>query len=263
MNNPILSRRFTSLFLRRAVLCGALAAVVLLLQPRRAAAQATLLDFNTVGQFTNNFGGRFLQTPGTAEVWFESTTNGGVGGAGVGGALDGVLGSANDTTLTYLGDAYDFSQDGKTINVSMMVKIKAPTANNRALHLGFMCSTNQSMNDVAPAAYVSVRLNSVAQPALTYAVEMQNRATNSGAVTGNASTNFTLVAGNWYQLSASFRNVKTVGRGQYLPRLEHAIAGHGQQRNHSRSSFLGHQQRRPGERGCHLGLTHVCRVPGV
>ncbi len=167
--------------------------------------QAAFIDFNSVGQFTNNFSGRNFQTANTVGVWYETN------GAGVSGSasLDGINNSGNDTTMTYGTDAFDFSTDGKTLNVSMMVKIKSPTAAAKALQLGFISSTNLSMNDFNPNAFMSVRFGSSAAASFAYNAELQQRPTTGPTLTTNTSANFNVAAGNWYQLSATFLNIKS------------------------------------------------------
>lgn len=171
------------------------------------ASGAIAFDFDTVGQLTNNFGAKNAQTPANAAAFYEVRTNG-VAGSG---SLDG-NGLSPDSTFTVLGSPYDFSRDGRSLNMSMMVKIKAPTANTRTLSFGFISMTNSSINTALNMSYMTVRLNTVAQPALTFQVEQQHKLTNvTGNITANVSGNLTLTAGNWYKLTASFTNaVKTL-----------------------------------------------------
>ena len=120
-----------------ALFCG------LLLPP--AARSAVLIDFNTVGQLTNNFGVRStVANAGSVAVWYE-VTNGGVANSG---ALDGVSGSANDNTLTYLPVSFPWPSTGVgvTLNASMVFKGKSVAATGSpGIGLGFINVTNGAM----------------------------------------------------------------------------------------------------------------------
>ena len=43
-----------------------------------------------------------------------------------------------DGVSVFMNNAYDFSYSGAVLNISMLVKIKAPTINNRLLQIGFL-----------------------------------------------------------------------------------------------------------------------------
>ena len=61
-----------------------------------------------------------------------------------GGAIDLVSGNATDHSTLLLPVTYDFSLAGKALSASIMVKMKAPSANNRATQIGFLTATNQA-----------------------------------------------------------------------------------------------------------------------
>src|SRR5947209_12729578 len=95
--------------------------------------QTLFLDFNTSGQFVNNF-----NIFGTSN-WAESTT-GGVGGSG------GVnVTASNDSTVTYKTSSWNFSTNGAVMNVAVMVKANAQTSGNK-LQLGIINVINNGFN---------------------------------------------------------------------------------------------------------------------
>ncbi len=163
-------------------------------------------DFNTPNQFTN------VMSSLTVNDWLgnnvpalilESAT----GGAGGSGGLD-VTGTADSSSLL-LPTSFDFSQSNKTLVASVMVKMAAPSQNNRATQLGFVTSTNIGINDTTPQGFMTVILQSTAQPALTYQLRLQHRRTDGGIAEATpVSTTATLTAGNWYKLVAIFANTK-------------------------------------------------------
>ena len=175
-------------------------------------------DFDTAGQFTN--------TPYnvTLNDWLVTRTDAGLptvlleapsGGVNGSGAVD-VTGTV-DTTMILHPVSYDFSQDGKTLNASVMIRIVAPSQNNRNTQLAFVTSTNTyngalavGINDNNPQGFMSVILQSTAQPALTYQLRLQHRRTDGGLteVTPTPTPQATLTAGTWYKLIATFRNIK-------------------------------------------------------
>src|SRR5207244_1564358 len=101
------------------------------------------------------------------------------------------------------------------LNISMLVKIKAPSNNNRALQIGFL-NRPSTLTGERLTAFMSLRVSSTNQPALGYAIQSQGKvnvgtATLDGTVIGGA----TLVAGNWYKLSGSFTNIKATTANSY------------------------------------------------
>ncbi|HKS36995.1 MAG TPA: PA14 domain-containing protein, partial [Verrucomicrobiae bacterium] len=175
-------------------------------------------DFNTPGQFINTpynvLLNDWLHTALPA-LLVESPT----GGVGNGGTLD-VTGTAdNSSILAPVG--YDFSLNGKTLVASTMIRIAAPTQNNRNTQLGFVTATNVysgtapgltgvGINDNNPQGFMTVILQSTAQPALTYQLRLQHRRTDGGLteVTPTPTPQATLVSGNWYKLIGTFSNIK-------------------------------------------------------
>jgi len=90
---------------------------------------AMLVDFNTPGQYTNNFGSHHNGTGQNSGTYGEFDNIGVSGSRG----LDGIRGTGDDNTSTFVTDVYDFSQHGKKLNISMMFKSTCP------LVLFFIC----------------------------------------------------------------------------------------------------------------------------
>jgi len=178
-------------------------------------------DFDSPGQFTNVpnalvFNDWLYTSVGTfvagwPAVTFESL-DGGVGPAPGSGSLDLIPGNGNENTITVVPVTYDFSLPGKTLVASAMFKAKAPTANGRSTQIGFVTTTNFGINDNNPQGFMTAILQSTAQPALTYELRFQYRRTDGTltevtAPTGrDPATGPTLVAGNWYKVTATFVN---------------------------------------------------------
>jgi len=198
-------------------------------------------DFNTPGQLTNNFGFR-NGNKGQLATWFErwdspalNPTNG-VGN--VPGVLDGWFNTtANYNTVTYLNDAFPYpTNDGSTLNISIMFKGKLCAAANAGLQMqvGFVDAgtnlaafgTNSYIEGGSPVNWLNMRTwlpgaftNLSLQGGLymTYNVNMANNVGTGSYVyqSSNTPTNLFLVYSNvgpnianpytnWYQLSATF-----------------------------------------------------------
>jgi hypothetical protein len=180
---------------------------------------ANFIDFNNVGQLTNTFGVR-NRAGNQIAVWYETNSS----GVGNSRALEGVVGSTTDNTLTYLGDSFTFPPvDGATLNMSIMFKGKPrPAAGNPVAQLGFFSSTNtvhfvtnSFMEGNSLANWINLRLavaNNATNMQFEYGVLVTtNRgtaftyanaltaATPVGPVAGN-NASFT----NWYRLTATF-----------------------------------------------------------
>src|SRR5205823_1913584 len=109
---------------------------------------------------------------------------------------------------------YDFSLPGKALTVSMMVKIKAPIVNNRAIQMGFITSSNvgnavSTMVTPSGVAYMSVLLqsstnNASGPPTTGYQLRTIGKPTAGTTATPelapiNNPTNL-LTTNNWYKL---------------------------------------------------------------
>lgn len=188
-------------------------------------------DFNVPGQFTNTPYGMFNPlgnnwvNSALPSVPFE-TPRGGIGEAPGGGALD-LIAGGTDNSSTLLPLAYDFSLSGKTLTASIMIKLKAPSANQRATQIGFITTTNTFNGSVWTIGrlatdnglgFMSVIFQSTAQPALTYHLRTQYKPISGTTATEtqliNTPSNL-LAAGMWYKLTAKFVNLKATVANTY------------------------------------------------
>jgi hypothetical protein len=167
-------------------------------------------DFDTPGQFTNvpynlannNWLNSALNTP---PMVFE-TPVGGVGPFPGSGCLDLIPNNGTVNSSILMPVLYDFSLPGKTLYASTMVKLKPPANNNRSTQIGFCTSTNADLDNSVGRSYMTVILQSTAQPALKYEVRQGSKPdAASSFFEGNAAA-ATLTAGNWYKLNAAFVN---------------------------------------------------------
>ena len=162
-------------------------------------------DFNTPFQYTNvmyNLGNNdWIQNVLPTVIW--ETNIGGVNGTG---GLD-VTGTSDSSSIIHA-MGYDFSVHGRKLVASVMVQLAAPTQNNRNTQMGFVTSTNIGVNDTSPQGFMTVILQSTAQPALTYNLRLQHRRTDGGIaeVVPLHTVSNVLVAGNWYKLVGTFLN---------------------------------------------------------
>src|SRR6266481_9792898 len=114
-------------------------------------AQTTFLDFNTVGQYTNNFnpwndnGG----TDGGSYAFTESAT------AGAGGSRGVSIFQSTDTTTTYKTTSWDFSTNGATFFLSTLIKANAQTGR---MQFGIMNTNYNGLNNNAGVAFETYRL---------------------------------------------------------------------------------------------------------
>jgi|GEM_PF-6802498 len=176
-------------------------------------------DFDTPGQFTNApyyltynnwINGAFLTPPGVFEV-----PVGGVGPYPGSGALDLIPNNGSENTSILLPISWDFSLPGKTLYASIMWKCKNPTSNSRSTQFGFVTATNLGINDQTPQAFMSVIVQSTAQPAPTYELRHQRRTSGGGLQESTLTGTTTLIVSNWYKLSVAFTNTRTAGNSNY------------------------------------------------
>src|SRR3569833_2880470 len=113
-----------------------------------AIAQTAFLDFNTTGQYTNNFtpwndngGGN-----GGAYGFAENPSAGVTGRGGVS-----ILNN-NDTTAAYRSKSWNFATNGSTIIVSVLVFANGQTSGDK-VQLGIMNSNSNGLNSNAGIAF--------------------------------------------------------------------------------------------------------------
>ncbi|HWY74250.1 MAG TPA: hypothetical protein VN281_01465, partial [Verrucomicrobiae bacterium] len=157
--------------------------------------QAAFVDFNTVGQYTNNF-----------HPWNDNGTGGDAGNyaftegttVGVGGSGGVSIFQSTDTTATYKSGSWNFATNGATVFVSMMVQANGLTG-NRA-QIGIANSATNGFNANSNVAFETFRL----QPssATVWAMFEQYRTGNANTTSpslGNAS----VTSGHWYKFLVS------------------------------------------------------------
>jgi hypothetical protein len=160
-----------------------------------ALAQTVFLDVNTAGQYTNNF-----------NPWND---NGGIDGgnyafaesasAGVGGGRGVARAQSTDTTTTYKSSSWDFSTNGATFFLSIMLKANALTDR---MQFGIMNTNYNGLNNNAGVAFETFRLFPTS--AMVWSVREQYRSANLIVETNINSV--TVVAGRWYKFVVGFTN---------------------------------------------------------
>jgi uncharacterized repeat protein (TIGR01451 family) len=139
------------------------------------------------------------------------------------GALDLAFNNGTDHGNTLLPVNYDFSLHGKTLVASIMMKIKVPTANQRATQIGFVTTTNvnnawQQINANNGQGFMSAIMQSTIQPAPGYMLRAQFKPIAGTTATEtqpiNNPTNL-LATNNWYRLVAKFVNIKDTVANTY------------------------------------------------
>ncbi len=173
-------------------------------------------DFNTPGQFTNQpYALRYndwLQSSFNTPPTVFETPLGGTGGEPGGGALDLIPNNGTVNASLLIPVSYDFSLPGKTLTATAMVRIKNPTVNSRNTQIGFTTSTNADLDNAAGRVYMSVLLQSTAQPAPTYELRSGTKPTPLNAflegttASGTAAAAGSLTLSNWYRVKATFIN---------------------------------------------------------
>jgi hypothetical protein len=115
-------------------------------------AQTAFLNFNTVGQYTNNFS-PWNDNGGAngGDYSFEENTHDGVGGSG------GVAVFANnDMTATYKSGSWNLSTNGATVLVSVLIYTDGQSSGDK-VQLGVMNSTTNGLNSNPGVAFESFR----------------------------------------------------------------------------------------------------------
>jgi hypothetical protein len=163
-----------------------------------ALAQTVFLDFNTVGQYTNNFnpwndaGG----VNGGNYAFAENTT---IGLGGTGGVS---LYQSTDTTASYKSGRWNFATNGATITVSAL--IYASGGNNAdKIQLGIMNSATNGLNGNAGVAFESFRF----VPASTTSWSAFEQYRSGNTLTTSATLgNVTVTSGHWYKFVVALTN---------------------------------------------------------
>ncbi|MDB6066991.1 MAG: hypothetical protein JWR26_3199, partial [Pedosphaera sp.] len=181
--------------LTRGILCSL---GLLLMGAMPSFAQTLFLDFNTVGQYTNNFNPWNDNATGAnaGNYSFAESTTAGVGGNG------GVsIFQSSDTTATYNGGSWNFAANGAVIVLSAMIHADGLTSNSR-FQFGLINSTTNGLNGNANVAFATYRF--AASAANTWSLREQIR--TGGTSTETTLGNVTVTSGNWYKFVVSLTN---------------------------------------------------------
>jgi uncharacterized repeat protein (TIGR03806 family) len=163
-------------------------------------AQTAFLNFNTVGQYTNNFNP--WNDTGAPDAnggvySFEENTTNGVGGSG------GVAVFANnDMTATYKSGSWNLSTNGATIVVSVLIYTDGQSSADK-VQLGVINSTTNGLNSNPGVAFESFRF--IPTSATSWPLYEQSR-TNNETGTGNALGTVTVEVGHWYKFVVAVTN---------------------------------------------------------
>jgi len=160
--------------------------------------QTAFLDFNTTGQYTNNFnvwqdGGGFN---GGAYAFTENTTDGVAGSGGV--SVD----QSTDTTATYKTGGWNFATNGSTLIFSTLIYCSGGN-NGDKIQLGLINSTTNGLNGNAGVAFESFRF--IPSSATVWSAYEQYRAGNNTTTSGSLG-NVTVTAGHWYKFVVAMTN---------------------------------------------------------
>jgi hypothetical protein len=166
----------------------------------KSMAQTAFVDFNTVGEYTNNFnpwndaggvnGGNYS---------FEESTNDGVGGSG------GVAVYQNtDMTATYKSASWNLATNGATVIVSLLIYTDGQTGNK--VQLGVANSTANGLNANAGVDFESFRF--IPNGTTTWPLFEQS-CVNGATAAGNGGAAYgtvTVEVGHWYKFVVAMTN---------------------------------------------------------
>jgi PKD repeat protein len=161
------------------------------------AAQTAFVDFNSPGEYTNNFN-PWQDATGVngGNYSFAESTSAGVANSG------GVSVFANnDTTAAYNAGSWNFSTNGSTMTVSLLVKENGQTSGNK-VQVGFMNMNNNGLNANAGVTFETFRV--IPTAAGIWSLREQYR--TAGANTETTINNVNVVAGRWYKFVVSLTN---------------------------------------------------------
>jgi uncharacterized repeat protein (TIGR03806 family) len=161
-------------------------------------AQNVLLNFNSLGQYTNNFnvwndnGG----VNGSNYCFMESSTIGAGGSGGVN------VFQSTDTTAIYKSGSWDFSTNGSTIIASVLLKANGQTSGNR-IQFGILNTNFSGLNADTNTSFESFRFIPTSTNA--WSLREQYRTNNTTApevVLGTMS----ITNGHWYKFVIDLTN---------------------------------------------------------
>ncbi len=159
--------------------------------------QTVFFDFNTTGQYTNNFnpwndnggvnGGNYA---------YAESTNAGTGGSG------GVsVFQTTDTTAIYKNGSWNFSTNGAIITLSTLIKDNGTTGGR--IQFGILNTNNNGLNGNAGVAFESYRF--VPSSATAWSLHQQFKSASSNAVDTTIGT-VNVTSGHWYKFVINLTN---------------------------------------------------------
>lgn len=181
-------------FLRRGLLAACLLPAFIFCGVASSFSQTVLLDFNTVGQYTNNFNA--WNDNGGGASFMESTTVGAGGSGGVTNFLN------TDTTATYKNGNWNLTNNGSVIVVSTLIHANGGNSADK-IQLGIINSTTNGLNGNAGVAFESFRF--VPSSTTVWGTFEQYRSNNI-TVPSASLGNVTVTAGHWYNFVVSITN---------------------------------------------------------
>ncbi len=180
---------------------------LLLLAAAAASAQTAFVDFNTVGQYTNNFNPWNDNGAGAdaGNYAFTEGTNVGVNGSG------GVnVFQSTDTTASYKSNSWNFATNGATVSVSVMLQANGQSSANK-VQIGFLNSATNGFNSNTGVAFESFRF--VPTSTTVWSLREQYRTGNTNLETTLGNINVT--SGHWYKFVVGLTNTGGGGTGNY------------------------------------------------
>lgn len=160
--------------------------------------QTAFLDFNTAGDFTNNFN-LWNDVGGANGGNYAFAENPSVGVAGSRGVS---LISNSDTTAAYRSGSWNFAVSGATLIVSTLIYSDGQTSGDK-IQLGVMNSNTNGLNNNAGVEFESYRF--VPLSATTWGLYEQYR-NQSGMTTSPSLGTVTIVANHWYKFLIGLTN---------------------------------------------------------
>jgi uncharacterized repeat protein (TIGR03806 family) len=164
-----------------------------------AFAQTAFLNFNTVGQYTNNFspwndGGAY----NAGNYSFEENPTDGVGGSG------GVAVFANnDMTATYNAGSWNLSTNGATVVLSVLIYADGQSSQDK-VQLGFVNSTTNGLNSNPGVVFESFRF--IPTSSTSWPVYEQYRNGTNTVQSAAALGTVTVAPGTWYKFVVGITN---------------------------------------------------------
>jgi uncharacterized repeat protein (TIGR03806 family) len=160
--------------------------------------QAIFLDFNSTGQYTNNFNPWNDNGGSNAGNYsFAENLAAGIGGGGGVSILNN-----NDMTAVYKGRSWNFAVNGATVIASVLVHADGQSSGDK-IQLGIMNTNNNGLNSNAGVAFGSYRF--IPSSATTWQLFEQTRSAEA-VISSPAFGTVTVISNRWYKYVVAFTN---------------------------------------------------------